>query len=242
MAQNIYDQPEFFEGYSQLGRSVEGLAGAAEWPALQSMLPHMRDLRVVDLGCGFGWFCRWARAQGAAHVLGLDVSERMLGRARESTSDAAIRFEMRDLETLHLPAGQFDLTYSSLALHYIEDVGRLFAMIHRALVPGGRFVFSTEHPIYMAPSRPGWSVDGEGRRIWPLDSYLVEGRRTTDWLAPGVVKYHRTIGTTLNALVGCGFSIGHVEEFCPSAQQIAERPELAVEVDRPMFLLVAVGR
>lgn len=67
MAQNIYDRPDLFEGYSQLRRS----------PALRAMLPDVRGLRVVDLGCGFGWFCRWAREQGAAQVLGLDVSARI---------------------------------------------------------------------------------------------------------------------------------------------------------------------
>ncbi len=56
MTQNIYDNPAFFEGYSQLGRSVHGLAGAAEWPALRAMLPDLRGLRVVDLGCGYGEF------------------------------------------------------------------------------------------------------------------------------------------------------------------------------------------
>ena len=242
MAQNIYDRSDFFEGYSRLGRSVEGLAGAAEWPALRSMLPDMRGLRVVDLGCGFGWFCRWAMEQGAARVLGLDVSERMLDRARQTTADEAITYEMADLERVSLAPAQFDLAYSSLALHYVEDVARLFAAVHGTLVPGGRFVFSTEHPIYMAPTRPGWSVDAGGRRTWPIDSYLVEGRRTTDWLAQGVVKYHRTIGTTLNALVRCGFSIGHVEEFRPTTQQITDRPELAQELDRPMFLLVSALR
>jgi 2-polyprenyl-3-methyl-5-hydroxy-6-metoxy-1,4-benzoquinol methylase len=78
MAQNIYDHPEFFENYSRLRRSVEGLAGAPEWPALRALLPDLRGLQVVDLGCGFGWFCRWAREQGAARVLGIDVSDRML--------------------------------------------------------------------------------------------------------------------------------------------------------------------
>ena len=82
MSQNIYDDPEFFAGYSRLGRSVEGLNGAAEWPALRAMLPPIRGLRVCDLGCGFGWFCVWAREQGAASVLGLDVSENMLALAR----------------------------------------------------------------------------------------------------------------------------------------------------------------
>lgn len=242
MTQNIYDDPEFFEGYSQLGRSLEGLAGAAEWPALRALLPDLRGLRVVDLGCGFGWFCRWAGGQGAAQVLGLDVSERMLARAKASTSDAAITYERADLERPDLPEACFDLAYSSLVLHYIEDAARLLAEIHRALVPGGLFVFSTEHPIYTAPTNPGWLIDAEGRKTWPVDRYLVEGPRTTDWLAKGVVKHHRTIGTILNLLIRSGFAIAHVEEFCPTAEQIAASPALGEERERPMFLLVAARR
>jgi SAM-dependent methyltransferase len=242
MTQNIYDDPEFFEGYKQLARSVEGLAGAPEWPALRVLLPRMRGLKVVDLGCGFGWFCRWAREQGAAQVLGLDLSEKMLARARAATADAAVTYARADLERLDLPAGGFDLAYSSLALHYVEDLGRLLASVHHALVPGGRLVFSVEHPVYTAPTRPGWSVDAGGRKTWPVDRYLVEGPRTTDWLAKGVLKHHRTIGTTLNLLIRSGFAISHVEEFCPTDEQIAAKPELAEERERPMFLLVAAGR
>ncbi len=242
MTQNIYDSPGFFQSYSLLGRSVEGLAGAAEWPALRAMLPDMAGLRVVDLGCGFGWFCRWALAQGAERVLGLDVSEKMLARARAFGSDPAITYALGDLERLDLAAGSFDLAYSSLALHYIENLGGLFATVHRALVPGGRLVFSIEHPIYMAPRCPGWSIGSDGGVTWPVDGYLREGKRTTDWLAEGVVKQHRTIGTTLNRLIGAGFTIGHVEEWAPTAAAIAARPELARELERPMFLLVAAHR
>ena len=242
MAQNIYDRPEFFEAYSRLARSVEGLDGAAEWPALKAMLGEVRDLDVVDLGCGYGWFSRWARENGAVRVLGLDLSEKMLDRARSATTDLAISYEVADLERLDLPPGAFDLAYSSLAFHYVEDAARLYGAIGRALRPGGRLVFSTEHPIYMAPTSPGWSVGQNGERIWPLNQYLVEGPRTTDWLAPGVVKHHRTIGTTLNALIQAGFAVEHVEEFCPTPKQIAAQPGLAEEVERPMFLLVSARR
>jgi SAM-dependent methyltransferase len=238
VAQNIYDRPDFFAGYSQLRRSVDGLDGATEWPSVRSMLPDVGGLRVVDLGCGFGWFCRWAKEQGAAEVLGLDMSENMLSRARSWPDAAGIRYEVGDLERLELPPARFELAYSSLALHYVENLARLFATIHAALVPGGCFVFSIEHPIYMAPSRPGWSLDAQGRRTWPVDSYLIEGPRTTDWLAKGVVKHHRTLGATLNLLIRSGFQVEHVEEFCPSEEQIVMRPELAEERDRPMFLLV----
>ncbi|MGE5152271.1 MAG: SAM-dependent methyltransferase, partial [Rhodospirillaceae bacterium] len=74
MTQNIYDNAGFFAGYAQLRRSIDGLDGAPEWPTLKSMLPDVKGKRVVDLGCGFGWFCRWAREAGAISVLGLDVS------------------------------------------------------------------------------------------------------------------------------------------------------------------------
>ncbi|MXP64211.1 class I SAM-dependent methyltransferase [Roseomonas sp. M0104] len=242
MAQNIYDDPDFFQGYSQLGRSVQGLAGAAEWPALQSMLPALRGRRVVDLGCGFGWFCRWVREQGASAVLGLDLSERMLARARATTSDPAITYEQADLEQLRLPAAAFDLAHSSLALHYVVALPALLAQVHDALAPGGTLVFSVEHPIYTAPRRPGWTTDAEGRSTWPVDAYLHEGPRSTDWLATGVIKQHRMIGTYAKLLIGLGFTLAHLEEWGPAPAQVAARPELALECERPAFLLVAARR
>lgn len=242
MTQNIYDDPQFFEGYSQLRRSVEGLAGAPEWPALHAQLPDLHGLRVVDLGCGYGWFCRWAHKQGAARTLGIDVSEKMLTRARAVAPDAGITYARADMEKLELPEASFDIAYSSLALHYIEDLAGLFARVHRALVPGGRLIFSIEHPIFMAPTYPGWLVGADGRETWPLDSYLAEGPRTTDWLAKGVIKQHRTMGSTLNLLIRLGFAISHVEEWGPTDEQIKAKPEWARERERPMFLLVAAGR
>ena len=242
MTQNIYDNPEFFAGYSRLGRSVEGLEGAPEWPALSALLPELRGRKAVDLGCGFGWFCRWAREQGAAEVLGIDVSENMLVRARADTADAAITYLRADMERVELPEAAFDVAYSSLALHYIENLERLLANVHRALVPGGYLVFSAEHPIFTAPAHPGWMVDADGRKRWPVDSYLCEGPRRTDWLAKGVIKQHRTLGTYLNLLLRLGFALTHVEEWGPTDEQIAVRPCLAEERQRPMFLLVAARR
>ena len=93
---------------------------------------------------------------------------------------------------------------------------------------GGLFVSSTEHRIYMAPSRPGWTTQN-GVRIWPVEGYLVEGPRTTDWLGAKVVKHHRTIGTTVGLLIQAGFTIEHLEEFCPTPEQIAARRSFPTE-------------
>jgi ubiquinone/menaquinone biosynthesis C-methylase UbiE len=242
MAQNIYDTPDFFRGYSQLQRSVRGLDGAPEWPAIYALLPDMKGKRIVDLGCGFGWFARWARQHGAAEVLGLDVSHNMIQRATADTRDAGIVYRLADLETLDLPANSFDLAYSSLAFHYIADFGRLMRTIHRGLVSQAHLVFSIEHPVYMAAAQPQWITDAEGRKTWPVNGYAREGLRTTDWLAKDVVKYHRTMATTLNTLLDTGFSISRLVEFAPTAEQIAAAPQLAEELERPMMLIVAAQR
>lgn len=242
MSQNIYDNPGFFEGYAQLPRSRQGLAGAPEWPALQAMLPPLDGKRVLDLGCGYGWFCRVAREQGAAEVLGIDLSARMLARAAELTRDEGIHYRQGDLNGLELPAGSFDLVYSSLALHYLPELTTLFTQVYHSLVAGGMLVFSVEHPIFTCPQPQGWLVDGEGRRSWPVNGYQAEGKRISNWLAEGVIKYHRTLGTHLNALIAAGFAIRHVEEWGPTAEQIAANPALTEEAERPMLLLVAVQK
>ena len=241
MTQNIYDNDEFFAGYRQLRRSEEGLAGAPEWPSLRAMLPNLNGRRVLDLGCGFGWFCRWAIEQAAASVVGIDVSEKMLTQA-EAASDSAIKFIRADMDTLHLEPGTFDLVYSSLALHYLKNIDLLMAEVAAALVPGGHFVFSVEHPLFTAPREPAWSHASDGRKIWPLDSYLEEGPRTTNWFVPGVVKQHRTLATYLNLMIHNNLALTHAEEWGPSDAQIATWPQLADERQRPTFLLLSAKR
>jgi SAM-dependent methyltransferase len=242
MAQNIYDDEEFFLAYSGLRRSVEGLDGAPEWPSLRSMLPVMSGLRVVDLGCGFGWFTRWAAEAGASAVRGIDLSENMLARAAVLTDDRRVTYQRGDLDEIELPTAAFDVAYSSLTVHYLANLDRFVPMVRRSLVPGGVFVFSAEHPIYTAPSKPQFLADDAGHVSWPVDHYLIEGPRTTDWLAPGVEKYHRTIETYLTCLRRAGFALEHFYEWGPTAAQIAEHPEWAVEVERPQFMLVGARR
>jgi len=242
MAQNIYDRPEFFAGYSQLPRQVQGLAGAPEWPAIRAMLPDLAGKRVLDLGCGFGWFARWARHQGAHSVLGLDLSENMIARANASTDDPTVEYRIEDLEVVELPEASFDFAHSALAFHYVEDFGRLVRQVYRALAPGSGFVFTIEHPIYMAAARPRWFASKEGRKTWPVNRYALEGERRTDWLAKDVLKYHRRIDTTLNTLIEAGFGLRRVEEFAPTPNQIKRNPELAEELERPMLLLISAQR
>jgi hypothetical protein len=90
-----------------------------------------------------------------------------------------------------------------------------------------------------APAEPGWSVDSAGRKTWPVNQYLAEGPRSTDWLAKGVIKQHRMLATYLNLLIRSGFAVVYVEEWAPTEAQVAAEPEWADTRERPPFLLVA---
>ena len=144
MRQNKYDDPAFFTKYSQMARSIGGLDAAGEWPAFRELLPELRDKDVLDLGCGFGWHCRYARAQQARSVVGVDLSEKMLARARESTNDSAIEYRQLAIEDIDFSTGTFDVVLSSLALHYVERFDIVCRKVHHCLVPEGIFVFSVE--------------------------------------------------------------------------------------------------
>ncbi|MBF7819531.1 class I SAM-dependent methyltransferase [Klebsiella quasivariicola] len=211
MSQNIYDDPQFFAGYATLDRSVKGLDGAPEWSSLQAILPP---------------------------VTGFDISQRMLAQAREMTRRDEIDYRCADLQTLTLPANCCDLVYSSLALHYLPDIAPLFATLHRALVPGGTLVFSAEHPIYTAPLQQGWQVDEQGQKSWPVSHYQQEGERVSNWFAEGVIKQHRKLASWINALIAAGFVLEQLDEWGPTAEQIAAQPALEEEKERPMIFLL----
>ncbi|KAJ0414129.1 S-adenosyl-L-methionine-dependent methyltransferase [Aspergillus carlsbadensis] len=253
MAQNVYDNPTFFASYNTLPRSQNGLASAPEWPLLKSMVlagnPNLSGSRVLDLGCGYGWFCRWAAEEGlAARVEGVDISEKMLERAKEMTDsslESRIEYQRADLDTLDLKENTYDVIYSSLTLHYIQNLPRLLSTIHSALTahPQARFIFSIEHPIYTAPKTDKWHRDDEADlESWLLNGYGEEGERVRDWLGQDVRKYHRTTQTYLSTLLQCGFVLRGFVEWMPSEADLNEHPDWRVERNRPAFLLVCVER
>ncbi len=243
MKQNKYDDPAFFENYSQMPRSVGGLEAAGEWYVLRQMLPAFRGKRVLDLGCGFGWHCRYASEQGAGFVMGTDLSEKMLQQARLNTHDPAIEYRQMAIEDIDFAAGSFDIVISSLAFHYVADFGAVCKKVHHCLQAGGSFVFSVEHPVFTAIAAQDWHYDANGNRLhWPVDHYYNEGMRETAFLGNQVIKYHRTVATYINSLINAGFIINELAEPQPSAEMLHKHPEWADELRRPIFLLVSATR
>ena len=239
MKENKYDSEVFFEKYSQMLRSQKGLQGAGEWSELQKILPDFRGKRVLDLGCGYGWHCKYAADHQAESVLGTDISQKMLQRAGEINAAPQIEYRCAAMEDLSFPAHTFDVVLSSLAFHYVEAFAPLVGEISRWLTPGGSLVFSVEHPVFTAYGTQDWYYGETGEILhFPVDNYYYEGRRDAVFLGESVVKYHRTLTTYLNTLLEHGFVLQHVIEPQP-AESMMDLPGMRDEMRRPMMLLVS---
>lgn len=243
MKQNKYDNDLFFSEYAKMPRSTKGLEGAGEWPIFQALLPKLQDKHVLDLGCGFGWHCRYAREQQASSVIGVDISEKMLETARKQTADSSITYIRMAIEDIDFSDEQFDVVISSLAFHYINSFETVCEKVYQYLKSGGAFVFSVEHPIFTSREEQDWVYDSQGRRLhWPVDNYHTEGIRETTFLTENVIKYHRTLSTYINNLIHVGFKIDAVKESFVSEEVARDNPEMKDENRRPMFLIISVRK
>ncbi len=239
MKENKYDNEVFFEKYSQMLRSQKGLLGAGEWTELQKILPDFRQKKVLDLGCGYGWHCKYAADQQAASVLGTDISQKMIETAQKINSAAQIDYQCAAMEDLRFPANSFDVVLSSLAFHYVKEFEPLVANISSWIKTGGSFVFSVEHPVFTSYGTQDWYYDQNGKILhFPVDNYYYEGRREAIFLGEKVIKYHRTLTTYLNTLLQNGFELQHIVEPQPP-KEMMDIAGMKDEMRRPMMLLVA---
>ena len=117
---------------------------------LMGLIGGLAGKAVVDLACGEGFYTRLLRQHGAAKVLGVDLSERMVGlaRAQEANNPLGIEYVVGDGKNLALGA-EYDLAVAAYLLNYARNRDELDAMcrgIARCLKPGGRFVSVNTNP------------------------------------------------------------------------------------------------
>lgn len=239
MKENKYDDEQFFKKYSEMERSKKGLEGAGEWHELQKILPDFHDKKVLDLGCGYGWHCKYAANHGAASVLGIDISHKMLNIAKQKNKDEKIEYQCIAMEDLDFKEASFDVIISSLAFHYVKDFESLANNISKWLKQGGEFVFSVEHPVFTSYGTQDWYYDENGNILhFPVDNYYYEGKREAVFLGEKVIKYHRTLTTYLNTLLQKGFMLQHIIEPKPP-QSMMHLEGMKDEMRRPMMLLLS---
>jgi 2-polyprenyl-3-methyl-5-hydroxy-6-metoxy-1,4-benzoquinol methylase len=122
-------------------------------PATERLLALRRDELVLDVGCGNGVFAR-RLAQLGARVVAVDFSARFLERAQARGVEHADRVEYRlvdatdEAQLLTLGEGRFAAVVCDMAMMDMPVIDPLLGAAAKLLAPGGRFVFSVQHPAF----------------------------------------------------------------------------------------------
>ncbi len=240
MSTNNFDKEPFFGNYIELRERWPNFNDLIEQPAMRRLLPDLSGKSVIDLGCGYGANCKEFIKQGAERVVGIDISEKMLNKAMADNVSPVVEYRLLDIKDLSTIDEMFDLAYSSLAFHYVEDFDKLVEDVNRLLNVDGLLVFSQEHPLTTAPlDGPEWCKDEFGRKVhYKLSDYMVRGKRNTTWLGNEIEKFHRPISSIANSLTRGGFMIENISEPLPTKETMDNYPYMADELQKPSFLLV----
>jgi SAM-dependent methyltransferase len=233
----FYDDDAAFATYLAARRRAGNPNDTLEKPLIDALAGEVAGKRVLDLGCGDAAYGREVLARGAREYVGVEGSRNMVALARATLDGGAGRVIHSPIEQWDYPSDSFDLAVARLVLHYIADVAPVFALVHRALSAGGRFVFSVEHPVITScdRARPAGSI----RQDWIVDGYFETGLRETQWLGGTIQKYHRTVEDYFRALQQAGFTVEQLRESRPERERFADEQTYERRKRIPLFLLLA---
>lgn len=122
---------------------LDAVVAAFGQAAIEAAAPAKGE-RVVDVGCGAGAssLALAARVGPGGQVLGVDISEPLIGLARAlAPQDTSALFQVADASSAELPEGAFDILFSRFGVKFFDDPTEAFAHMRRALRPGGRVIF-----------------------------------------------------------------------------------------------------
>jgi SAM-dependent methyltransferase len=159
---------------------------------------------ILEVGAGSAMCSRWLASQGARPIA-VDVSAGMLrhGRAGAARTGIDVPLVQADAQHLPFPPHTFDVAFTAFgAVPFVADSATVMREVARVLRPGGRWVFSTSHPIRWAfPDDPG--PDGLTATMSYFDrTPYVE---FDDQGTPTYVEHHRTLGDRIAEISGAGF-------------------------------------
>lgn len=235
MKQNVYDQKEFYEKYRELRQNLHNHNELIEQPALKSLLPDLKGLDVLDLGCGNGVNSQRLIELGANSVLGIDISKKMLAEAKKLETEH-LKFMELAMEDISSLSQKFNLVVSSLAFHYVKDLAQLLKDINQLLTGDGYLVFSQEHPLntcFDDKHQSRWTRDSEGKKMHAnIAEYSISGERRTIWFNTEIVKYHRSFSEIINGLTEANFTIECMKD------PFGLENEFKDNIHRPDFLMV----
>jgi 2-polyprenyl-3-methyl-5-hydroxy-6-metoxy-1,4-benzoquinol methylase len=123
----------------------------------------IRNRKILDIGCGFGWFEMHAVSSGAEEITGIEISDPDLATAKKHVLDPKVHFRVGSAIDLPFEKELFDTVVAWEVLEHIPRGSEptMFREVHRVLKPGGAFYLSTPESSFVSKTMdPAWWLTG----------------------------------------------------------------------------------
>jgi SAM-dependent methyltransferase len=213
---------------------------------LELFRERCQGARVVDLGCGEGYFSR-LMAPSAATVMGVDSSNGMLELARAAEAQVPLGIEYRHADVKRMPFlddGSLDAAVGLFVTNYqtTDELPVFYAELARVLRAAGRFILAMPHPSLFftyppseADSFPAPDYHYLGSRGRRFDGTLQNLRGET--LEASV--FHHSLEDHFEALGSAGLAVDRLREPTVAPDLAATHPLFAPLLGRAMYLVVS---
>ncbi|GAB6189722.1 class I SAM-dependent methyltransferase [Marinitoga arctica] len=173
-----------------------------ERPSMIKIIDNVKGLKVLDAGCGAGFYTEWLINNSAKEIVGIDFSSKMVEYAKTRIENKGKIIEANLNKKLPFEDNYFDMIISSLTLHYVKDLNFTLNEFRRILKNNGKLIFSIHHPImtYL---------------YFSLDNYFEEVLLEDKINKVPVYYYHRSLNDIFAALYKNNFIIERVVEPKP---------------------------
>ncbi|MBI2624751.1 MAG: class I SAM-dependent methyltransferase [Candidatus Nealsonbacteria bacterium] len=186
-------------------------------PKLQKLLNLKKGDKVLDLGCGAGYFTRQF-AKSGANIIGVDVSKEIIDIARRK-SPKNVRYYTASADKLPFPNKTIDKIIVILALQNMENVFKVFKECRRVLKPKGKLFIVMNHPAFRIPGASSWGWDQNNKiQYRRIDKYL-SNLKVEIKMHPGkdsqsyTFSFHRPVQAYFNAIFKNNFCVSRLEEW-----------------------------
>jgi SAM-dependent methyltransferase len=194
-------------------------------PATLQLLGDVGGRRVLDAGCGPGFYLEELIARGA-EVIGCDGSPGMVELSRKRVGkEVELRVQRLEDPFDWLGGESLDVVLCALAYHYLNDRTAFLGEMARVLRPDGSLVISTHHPT------SDWSrLGGSYFQVSTVTEVWSKGWEVTTWRMP--------LTQLTEEFASCGFVIEHLVEPTPAPEMALSHPETFEKLSsEPGFIL-----
>lgn len=210
-------------------------------PAFFYILPDVKGLQGIDIGCGEGYNTRLL-AQKGAQIKAINISEKFIEKAKETERATPLNIDYSVASATELPFenASFDFATSFMCLMDIPNPEQALQEAYRVLKPNGFFQFSITHPCFTTPHRKNLRrLNGKTYAIEVGDYFKNLDGKIEEWIfgaAPASLKnqfpkfkipiFNKTLTQWFNDIQKTGFMIEQINEPYPDNETVKSQPYL----------------